>query len=717
MVLATDLIGIIQRETGLPAHKITNTVRLLDDGNTIPFIARYRKEATGELDEVQIRLIEEKMKYHRQLEQRKTEVIRLIDEQGKLTEKLENQILAATRPVDVEDLYRPYRAKRRTRASMARDKGLGPLADYLLSFPKEGDPLQEAAAYLSETVATPQEALQGAGDIVAEGVADDPNARGWVREHTRRQGSLAAAAKEAAADSVYRMYYNYSEPIKTIAPHRILAVNRGEREEILRVSVQITPEPILTWLEQKFVKQDSVTADLVKLAVADAYKRLIAPAVEREIRNELTEKAEVQAVKVFSRNLRSLLLQRPMRNCPVLAIDPAYRTGCKWAVMDATGRLLETGVFYPTPPQKRVDDAARDLHRLVEQYHLNTIVIGNGTASRETEQFVADFIKNKEQPGLGYTIVSEAGASVYSASPLAGREFPDLDVSARSAVSIGRRLQDPLAELVKIDPKSIGVGQYQHDVEPRRLEESLTSVVESAVNYVGVNLNTSSASLLTYVAGLNKTVADNIVRYREANGRFRSRRELQEVPRLGPKTLEQCVGFLRINDGDNPLDATGIHPESYELTKRLLDKLGTGLADIGTEAIRRKLTGVEVEILAQELAAGVPTVRDIVDNLSRPGRDPREDVPPPIFRTDVLKIEDLKPGMVLKGTVRNVVDFGAFVDIGVKQDGLVHISQLTNKFVRHPLDAVAVGDVVDVQVLSVNPERGQISLTMRIENV
>jgi len=702
-------------ELGLPEKSVENTVKLLDDGNTVPFIARYRKEMTGELDETQIRRIEEQVGYYRNLEQRKEEVIRLIDEQGKLTEEIKEQINQALKLSEVEDIYRPFRPKRKTRGSIARERGLEPLAGYLLSFPAEGSPEIEAAKYLSEEVPSVEEALQGAMDIIAEDIADDPKVRGWVRDYTRKNGYLVTKAKDPDQDSVYRMYYDFKEPVAKVPSHRVLAINRGEREEFLQVSVDVETEPVISWLNRNYAKEEAVTTDLVKKALADAYKRLIAPAVERDLRGELTEMAHEQAIKVFSKNLRNLLLQPPVRGKMVMGVDPAYRTGCKWAVVDQTGKLLEVGVVYPTPPQQKIEEAEQEFTRVIKQYKIDVIAIGNGTASRETELFVAGLIHklNKTGLNLAYVIVSEAGASVYSASKLAIKEFPDLDVSQRSAVSIARRLQDPLAELVKIEPKAIGVGQYQHDIPAKQLNESLAKVVESAVNYVGVDLNTASAPLLSYVSGINATVAENIVHYREENGAFRIRNQLTDVPRLGPKAFEQCAGFLRINDGDNLLDSTPIHPESYELTYQLLDLLGVSLDEVGTDALRSKLSGLDVEKTAEKLGAGVPTLRDIIEALLRPGRDPRDDLPQPVFRTDVLSIEDLKPGMQLKGVVRNVVDFGAFVDIGVKNDGLVHISELSEKYIRNPLDVVAVGDVVTVRVLSVDVEKGRIALSMK----
>lgn len=707
----------IAAELGLPVAKVAATVWLLDEGNTIPFIARYRKEVTGELDETQIRAVEERLRYLRALEERKTEVVRLIAEQGKLTDELRRAIEEATKLQEVEDLYRPFRPKRKTRATVAKERGLEPLADWIASRPVEGDPRAEALRYVDpdKEVPTVDDAMQGALDILAERIADDPDIRGWVRRFSFEQGELATEAKDGSKESVYGMYYDFREPVRKIPPHRVLAINRGEREDVLKVRLEVPEARILEEIGRRVVGVGrSATDDLLRAAVEDAYKRLIAPAVERDVRAELTEKAEEQAIRVFAENLRRLLLQPPVRGVTVMGIDPAYRTGCKVAVVDETGKLLDVAVVYPTPPHNDVERSARVLRELIERHRVDLIAIGNGTASRETELFVADLIRElppERKPQ--YTIVSEAGASVYSASKLAQEEFPNLDVSERSAVSIARRLQDPLAELVKIDPKSIGVGQYQHDVSQKRLEETLAGVVESAVNHVGVDVNTASASLLSYVAGINAAIAKNIVRYRDANGKFRSRRELLNVPRLGEKTYEQCVGFLRIPDGDEPLDNTPIHPESYPAVERLLEELGLGRGDLGKPTLRERLRAVDVESLAGRLGVGVPTLRDILDSLQRPGRDPRDELPKPIFRTDVLRLEDLKPGMELKGTVRNVLDFGAFVDIGVKQDGLVHISQMSDKYVKHPLDVVSVGDVVTVWVLDVDVKRGRIALTMR----
>ncbi|OPX88482.1 MAG: 30S ribosomal protein S1 [Pelotomaculum sp. PtaB.Bin104] len=717
-----DLIELIAKETGLPQNKVRQTIKLLAD-NTIPFIARYRKEQTGELDEEQIRNIDELHRHYTGLEQRKAEIIRLIDGQGKLTGELEAKIRSCDKLSQLEDLYLPYKPKRKTRASVARENGLEPLAEYLMSFPQAGSPEEAAQAYLSEAVPTSEAALQGACDIIAENIAEDAEVRGWVRDYTRRRGVLVASGRKTAEDTVYRNYYDYQEPVARLVPHRVLAINRGEREEVLNVSIEVDENPVHHWIGRKYLKAGTNTTECVEKAIKDAYKRLIAPAVVRDLRHELTEKAEAQAINVFSKNLRSLLLQPPVRGKVVLGIDPAYRTGCKWAVIDQTSKFLEAGSMTahlsrcgrPTPPQKKTAEAKEVLARLVEKYGVTAIVIGNGTASRETEVFVADFIRVHNKPGLSYTIVSEAGASVYSASKQAKKEFPNLDVSERGAVSIARRIQDPLAELVKIEPRAVGVGQYQHDLPPKQLDEKLSEVVESAVNYVGVDLNTASAPLLSYVAGLKATVAENIVSYRDENGGFKERKELARVPRLGPKTLEQCAGFLRINNGDNPLDATAIHPESYGLTHLFLELIGARIEEISRPETRSKIARANgnLEQIAAQLDAGVPTLRDIVDCLLRPGRDPREELPAPVFRTDVLSIEDLRPGMELTGAVRNVVDFGAFVDIGIKNDGLVHISEMSDKRVQHPMDVVAVGDVVKVSVLAVDVERGRVSLSMR----
>lgn len=699
----------------LPASKVKTAVGLLDEGNTIPFIARYRKEMTGELDENQLRDIEERLQYIRNLETRKREVIRLIEEQGKLTDELKVAIESSAKLQEVEDLYRPYRQKRKTRASVAKEKGLEPLAQWIWAQPRTGAALVEAARYISadKGVETAEEALQGAMDILAENIADEAKIRSWLRQFTFDQGLLGTEAKDKTAESVYEMYYEYSEPVRKLPPHRILAINRGEREEILKVRLTVPEERVHEHMARQLLKRESAVRELLLAVVEDAYKRLLAPSVEREVRAELTEKAEEQAIRIFGENLRNLLLQPPVKGKRVLGVDPAYRTGCKLAAVDDTGKLLEIAVTYPTPPNNKVMEAKTIFRRLIEKHRIELLVIGNGTASRETEQFVSSLIKELGLPDLHYIIVSEAGASVYSASKLAQEEFPELDVAERSAISIARRMQDPLAELVKIEPKAIGVGQYQHDVQQKRLGESLNGVVESAVNHVGVDLNTASPSLLSYVAGVNGTIAKNIVKFREENGKFTSRKELQKVPRLGAKTLEQCVGFMRVSGGTTPLDNTPIHPESYPVVDKLFRQMGLELAAIGTPELHERLRELDPVAVAAQLEVGVPTLRDILDSLQRPGRDPREELPPPILRTDVLKIEDLAPGMELQGTVRNVIDFGAFVDIGIKNDGLVHISQLSDRFVKHPMDVVSIGDVVTVWVLSVDLKKGRVSLTMK----
>lgn len=713
------LLKQLAQELSLGLKQVETTVGLLDEGNTIPFIARYRKEMTGEMDENQLRSLEERLGYVRGLEERKREVLRLIAEQGKLTEELQRSVVAAVKLQEVEDLYRPYRQKRKTRASVAKERGLEPLANWMMSFPKQGDALMEAAAYVNEEkgVPTPELAVQGALDIIAESIGDDPNIRAWVRRFTMEHGVLRTEAKDKEQESVYEMYYEYVEPVRKLPSHRILAINRGEREEILKVALDVPVEQIIAHMEKKVIKSASVVTELLKVTIEDSYKRLIAPSIERDVRNELTDKAEEQAIQVFAQNLRSLLLQPPVKGKTVLGVDPAFRTGCKLAVVDETGKMLEVAVTYPTAPHHKTAEAEKNFNRLADTYGVQLIVIGNGTASRETEQFVANWMNARKDRSLQYAIVNEAGASVYSASKLAQEEFPSLDVAERSAVSIARRMQDPLAELVKIDPKAIGVGQYQHDVAPKRLEESLGAVVESAVNHVGVDVNTASPSLLSYVSGVNMTLAKNIVKYREDNGKFTERRQLQKVPRLGPKAFEQCVGFMRITEGDHPLDKTPIHPESYSVVDRLFTELGLRLDSIGAPELAASLQRADVTALAQKLDVGVPTLKDIIDSLLRPGRDPREELPPPIFRTDVLQIEDLQPGMELKGTVRNVIDFGAFVDIGIKNDGLVHISQLSDRYVKHPLDVVSVGDNVTVWVLQVDVKKGRVGLTMKRPNM
>ncbi len=718
-----DYASLIAKEMGLRKTQVEKTMQLLDSGNTIPFIARYRKEMTGELDEQQIRSIQERYQSLRNLHTRREEIIRLIDEQGKLTPELATAIQQATTVTELEDLYRPYRPKRQTRASVAREKGLAPLAEWLIK-DGTGDILATASQYLSveKEVRTPDEALKGALDIIAEMVSDDAENRKWIRERTWKRGMLVSRAAEPDRDSVYADYYDYQESLQKIPPHRILAINRGEREGLLKVSVEVPLDEVLPSLERRALSRMAVASRSTEAraylvtAIHDAYKRLIAPAVEREIRNLLSEKAEEQAIRIFGENLRHLLLQPPVQGKVVLGVDPAYRTGCKLAVVDETGKVLDIAVAYPNPPHNQVEEAKETFLTLIHQHHVDVIAVGNGTASRETELFVASLLPECSRQVV-YTVVSEAGASVYSASPLAAEEFPELDVSERSAISIARRLQDPLAELVKIDPKSIGVGQYQHDVSQKRLEEQLTFVVESAVNSVGVDLNTASVSLLSYVSGLSKAVAREIVAWREREGKFTRRQQLLQVPRLGPKTFEQAAGFLRIPDGETPLDNTPIHPESTQVAVKLLEQLGFSpevLRDKeGRRMLRQKLEELDVPAKAAELGIGVPTLRDIVTALKQPGRDPREELPPPLFRSDVMRMEHLQPGMILQGTVRNVVDFGVFVDIGLEQDGLVHISELADHFVRHPLDVVAVGEIVKVRVIQVDFKRGRVSLSMR----
>lgn len=711
----TLLIQTIAQDTGVKAHQAERTIALLDEGNTVPFIARYRKEMTGQLDETQIRAIEERLRYLRNLSVRKEEVLRLIEEQGKLTDELKMAIERAVKLQEVEDLYRPYKQKRRTRATMAKEKGLEPLAEYLLTLPKTGDPEQEASRYIDpeKGVQSVEEALQGAKDIVAEQLADDPDIRQWIRKQTLQKGLLLSEQKAEEADekNVYQMYYAYSEPVKKVVPHRVLAINRGESEGILKVTVEAPVAEIVAWVERRVIRHETVVRTLLQQTVEDAYKRLIAPSIEREVRSELTETAEEQAIHIFSENLRNLLLQPPVKGKVVLGVDPAYRTGCKLAVVDETGKLLEVAVVYPTPPANKVAEASAKVKQLISAYGVTLIAIGNGTASRETEQFIANVLKELKQE-IHYLIVNEAGASVYSASELAKEEFPDLDVAERSAASIARRLQDPLAELVKIDPKSVGVGQYQHDVSQARLADSLQFVVESAVNHVGVDVNTASPSLLQYVSGISRQVAGNIVKKREEVGKFTARSQLKEVPRLGAKTFEQCIGFLRIADGSNPLDKTPIHPESYDATHKLLAMMNVAAEEIGSEMCRERLQSLQLAETAEKLGIGEPTLKDIVESLLRPGRDPRDELPKPLLRSDVLQLADLSAGMKLQGTVRNVVDFGAFVDIGLKNDGLVHISRLRKGFVKHPLDVVTVGDIVDVWVVDIDEKRQRVGLTM-----
>ena len=799
-----DIIQKIKEELQVEKWQVEAAVKLIDEGNTIPFISRYRKEVTGSLNDEQLRNLDERLTYLRSLEDKKEQVLKSIEEQGKLTDELKEKILAAQTLVVVEDLYRPYRPKRKTRASIAKEKGLEPLAEYILRQEATEPVLNEASKYVSaeKEVKTPEEALQGAQDIIAEMISDDADHRLYIRNITVEVGIVTSTAKDEKAQSVYEMYYNFEEPVKKIAGHRVLALNRGEAEKILTVKVNAPEERILRYLEKKLItKENEYTAPVIRAAVEDSYDRLIAPAIEREIRNDLTEKAEDGAINVFGKNLEQLLLQPPIAGKVVLGWDPAFRTGCKLAVVDATGKVLDTKVIFPTAPQNKVEESKTELKKLIKKYNVDLISVGNGTASRESEQVIVELLKELDHP-VQYVIVNEAGASVYSASKLATEEFPNFDVGQRSAASIARRLQDPLAELVKIDPKSIGVGQYQHDMNQKKLSDALNGVVEDSVNKVGVDLNTASASLLEYVSGINKTIAKNIVDYRENNGRFVSRKQLLKVPKLGPKAYEQCAGFLRILDGKNPLDATSVHPESYEAAEQLMEKLGLTMEDIkeaqkqaaakkasgksGAQASGQKngngaagaakkreeqkgktvrvhntntamgkalaaamggvtfdnsaetsakktapaaqnasndakdISGLEKRIknkklLAEELGIGEITLTDILKELEKPGRDPRDDMPKPILRSDVLDMKDLKPGMILKGTVRNVIDFGVFVDIGVHQDGLVHISQITDRYIKHPLEAVSVGDIVDVQVLTVDVAKKRIGLTMKIQ--
>ncbi len=789
-----DIIKKLAEELNIGRHQAEAAVKLIDEGNTIPFIARYRKEVTGSLNDEVLRNLDERLRYLRNLEEKKEQVLASIEEQGKLDEELKAKILAAETLVVVEDLYRPFRPKRRTRASVAKEKGLDGLAGFILA-QETGEPLEkEAEKYVSEEkgVESAADALQGAKDIIAEAISDEADYRIYIRNITFEEGKIISTAKDEKAASVYEMYYSYEEPVKKAAGHRILALNRGEKEKFLTVKIEAPEERILRFLEKKVITKDNpITGPVLQEVAADSYNRLIAPAIEREIRNDLTEKAEDGAISVFGKNLEQLLMQPPIAGKVVLGWDPAFRTGCKLAVVDATGKVLDTKVIYPTAPQNKVEEAKAELKRLIKKYGISLISVGNGTASRESEQIIVDLIKELDVP-VQYIIVNEAGASVYSASKLATEEFPNFDVGQRSAASIARRLQDPLAELVKIDPKSIGVGQYQHDMNQKKLGEALNGVVEDCVNRVGVDLNTASASLLEYISGISKTIAKNIVDYREANGRFTNRKQLLKVAKLGPKAFEQCAGFMRITDGDNPLDATSVHPESYEATMKLLDRLDLSMEDVKklqAESKRMKaglkqqaaapakpkpqkqkqvvirntstamgkalaaamggavlqeekgkesaaagnVGGKEIPDgkgaaaaslerrvkdkgkMAQELGIGEITLTDILKELEKPARDPREDMPAPILRSDVLDMKDLKPGMILKGTVRNVIDFGVFVDIGVHQDGLVHISQITDRFIKHPLEAVSVGDIVDVKVMDVDLAKKRISLTMRLD--
>ncbi|MGP8314661.1 Tex family protein [Enterocloster aldenensis] len=711
-----DIIKKLAEELNIGRHQAEAAVKLIDEGNTIPFIARYRKEATGSLDDEVLRNLDERLKYLRNLEERKNQVIASIAEQEKLTPELERSIRDAQTLVAVEDLYRPYKPKRRTRAMIAKEKGLEPLAD-LISMQMVKEPLlQAAAAYISQEkgVETAEDAIQGAKDILAERISDNAAYRTYIRNATMNKGVVQSSAKDEKVQSVYEMYYNYEEPVKKCAGHRILALNRGENEKILTVKILAPEDQILMYLEKQTIVRDNPhTTPVLKEAAADSYQRLIGPSIEREIRSELTERAEEGAIKVFGKNLEQLLMQPPIVGRVVLGWDPAFRTGCKLAVVDGTGKVLDTVVIYPTAPQNKVAESKKILKDFIKKYNISLISVGNGTASRESEQIIVDLLKEIKEP-VQYVIVNEAGASVYSASKLATEEFPNFDVGQRSAVSIARRLQDPLSELVKIDSKSIGVGQYQHDMNQKHLGAALEGVVEDCVNKVGVDLNTASASLLEYVSGINKALAKNIVAYREENGAFKNRKQLLKVAKLGPKAFEQCAGFMRITGGENPLDGTSVHPESYEVARKLLTRLGYDLSELGQGGIKgigKKI--VDYRKMASELEVGEITLRDIAGELEKPARDPRDEMPKPILRSDILEMKDLKPGMVLKGTVRNVIDFGAFVDIGVHQDGLVHISQMTDKYIKHPLEAVSVGDIVEVKIISVDLAKKRIALTMK----
>ncbi|MCI8319781.1 MAG: RNA-binding transcriptional accessory protein [Dorea sp.] len=714
-----DINQKIAEELGVKKWQTDAAIHLIDEGNTIPFIARYRKEATGTLDDEQLRKLYERLTYLRNLEEKKSQVLASIKEQGKLTDELESQILSAETLVVVEDLYRPYRPKRRTRATIAREKGLEPLADLIVLKKVKQPVLELAAQYIDaeKGVETAKEAVDGARDIIAEKISDEADYRIWIRKITFQKGKVISAAKDEKAESVYEMYYDFEEPAGRIAGHRILALNRGEKEKFLTVKIEAPEEDIIRYLEKKMICGDNeYTAPILREAVADAYKRLIAPAIEREIRNDLTEKAEDGAIAVFGKNLEQLLMQPPIVGRTVLGWDPAFRTGCKLAVVDPTGKVIGTTVIYPTAPTtpQKIKASKDLLKKIIEKYNITLISVGNGTASRESEQFIVELLKEIPQK-VQYIIVNEAGASVYSASKLASEEFPKFDVGQRSAASIARRLQDPLAELVKIEPKSIGVGQYQHDMNQKKLSEALSGVVEDCVNKVGVDLNTASAPLLSYISGISPAIAKNIVSYREENGRFENRKELLRVAKLGPKAYEQCAGFMRIQSGNNPLDGTSVHPESYDAAEKLLKKQGYKPDDIRDgKLLGLSLTVKDYKELAKELGIGEITLKDIVKELEKPARDPRDEMPKPILRTDVLEMKDLTEGMILKGTVRNVIDFGAFVDIGVHQDGLVHISEITDKrFIKHPLEAVSVGDIVDVKVLSVDLKKKRIQLTMK----
>jgi len=713
-----DINKKISEELKIKISQVEATVQLIDEGNTIPFIARYRKEVTGSLDDEVLRKFDERLKYLRNLEDRKATVIATIEEQGKLTDELRAQIEKAETLVVVEDLYRPYKQKRRTRATIAKEKGLEPLSNIITLQMCTTSLEEEASKYISDEkgVTSAQEAIQGAQDIIAESISDEAEFRTYIRNITFKEGKLITAAKDEKAESVYEMYYNFEEPIAKLVGHRILAINRGEKEKFISVKIEAPEERILGYLQKKvIIRENKFTTPILVATIEDAYKRLIFPAIEREIRSELTETAEDGAIKVFGKNLAQLLLQPPIAGQVVLGWDPAFRTGCKIAVVDATGKVLDTTVIYPTAPQMKVAESKETIKKLIKKHGVTLIALGNGTASRESEQVIVEILKEVGN-GVNYLITNEAGASVYSASKLATEEFPNYNVGERSAISMARRVQDPLAELVKIDPKSIGVGQYQHDMNQKKLGEALTDVVEDCVNKVGVDLNTASASLLEYISGITKVIAKNIVEYRETNGKFTDRKQLLKVGKLGPKAFEQCAGFMRISDGKNPLDKTSVHPETYDAAAKVIEKLGYTMEDLRVG----KMLGLGLMIkdydkLSKELGIGEITLRDIVKELEKPGRDPRDEMPKPILKSDVLDMKDLKPGMILKGTVRNVIDFGAFVDIGVHQDGLVHISQITQKYIKHPLEVVSVGDIVDVMVMSVEPAKKRIALTMKID--
>lgn len=711
-----DINRVLAEEFSIKLGQVESTVKLIDEGNTIPFIARYRKEMTGSLDDIVLRNLFERLTYLRNLDEKREQVRNLIEEQEKLTDEISLALDKAITVTEIDDIYRPFRPKRRTRATIAKEKGLESLAnEIMMQLTKEPvEKIAEKYVDANKEVNTVEDALIGAKDIIAEMVSDDADYRAIIRKMTYNEGLIATKATDETTESVFEMYYDYSEPVKKLPSHRILAINRGEKEKVLSVKIEAPIENILKKIENKIIRDNKYTTDILKEAIEDSYKRLIAPAVEREIRNDMTEKAEESAIKVFGENLKQLLLQPPIKDRVVLALDPGYRTGCKVAVVDGTGMVLDTGVVYPVPPHNKVEQAEKVITNMIKKNNVDIIAIGNGTASRETEMFAVNLIKKLDREIL-YVIVNEAGASVYSASKLGSEEFPDFDVALRSAVSLGRRLQDPLAELVKIEPKSIGVGQYQHDMNQKRLGEALGGVVESCVNSVGVDLNTASPSLLSYVSGISKTIAKNILNYREENGKFKSRKELLKVSKLGPKAFEQCAGFLRINDGIEPLDNTGVHPESYKVVESLIEKCGFSLEQVKSGGIKGISNSIgNIEKIANQLNVGVPTLRDIVNELEKPGRDPRDEMPKPILKSDVLSMEDLKEGMVLKGTVRNVIDFGVFVDIGVHQDGLVHISEICDRYIKHPLEAVSVGDVVDVKVLSVDIKKHRISLSMKL---